>query len=316
MGAIGYLLLGAVLLLLGGDSLVRAAAGLGQRLGLSAFGASLLMGAVAGPLSLLVVPGYAFHVGAVELALGAAVGSNVVLLGLGLGAAALMAPLEVSRRGVAAELVFLLVATGAVMFTGVDGTVSRAEGAMLLLAYVLFLAFVFTVGRREAEPVRAALAEVATTGTSAAQNVVRLAIAAVVLVFGAKFLVTGASAIAPAWRLTPLMAGVLVVAPATAVPAVVVGLLVARGARGNVLVGLALASGLANLLIAVGAMALLQPLPVPLSLVGFELPAAMVLAFVLTPVLGGDMRITRREGGLLLAMFTGWLGVEAVRVWG
>ena len=112
------------------------------------------------------------------------------------------------------------------------------------------------------------------------------------------------------------MTGVLVAAPATAVPAVAVGLLVARGARGNVLVGLVLAAGLANLLVGVGALALRQPLPVPLSLVSFELPAAMVLAFVLTPVLGGDMRITGREGGLLLAMFVGWLGVEAVRVWG
>ena len=198
MGAIGYLLLGAVLLLLGGDSLVRATAGLGQRLGLSAFGASLLMGAVAGPLSLLVVPGYAFHAGATDLALGAAVGSNVVLLGLGLGAAALIAPLEVSRRGVAAELVFLLVATGAVMFTGVDGTVSPVEGAMLLLAYALFLGFVFTVGRREPAAVREAMAEVAPTGTALGQNLVRLAIAAAVLVLGAKCLVGGVLELGPA----------------------------------------------------------------------------------------------------------------------
>ena len=69
-------------------------------------------------------------------------------------------------------------------------------------------------------------------------------------------------------------------------------------------------SSLFNLLVVVGGMAALRPLPLPESFVKLELPAAIAFVLVLYPMLRGDLRISRREGGLLLAAFAGWVVLE------
>jgi cation:H+ antiporter len=65
-----------------------------------------------------------------------------------------------------------------------------------------------------------------------------------------------------------------------------------------------------NLLFIVGGMAVLRPLPLPASFVTLELPAAMAFALLLYPLFGGDLRISRREGAVLLLAFAAWLAFE------
>ena len=92
------LALGILLLLLGGDSVVKGASGLSQRLGLSPFAAGALLLAFATSIPELAVNAYATAHGIGDLALGNAIGSNVVNLGLTLGLAAVAAPLRARSR--------------------------------------------------------------------------------------------------------------------------------------------------------------------------------------------------------------------------
>ena len=81
MEAWGLFVLGLVLLALGGDSFVKGASGLAQRIGASPFVAGLLLIAFGTSLPELAVNARAFWVGSQELALGNAVGSFFILLG-------------------------------------------------------------------------------------------------------------------------------------------------------------------------------------------------------------------------------------------
>jgi cation:H+ antiporter len=54
------------------------------------------------------------------------------------------------------------------------------------------------------------------------------------------------------------------------------------------------------------------PLAIPQSFVRYELPAALVLALMLLPILRGDMRVSRGEGGALLVAFGAWIAFELV----
>ena len=65
-----------------------------------------------------------------------------------------------------------------------------------------------------------------------------------------------------------------------------------------------------NLLLVIGVMALVQPLALPASFVRLELPAVLAFALVLYPMLRGDLRISRAEGGVLLGAFVAWVGLE------
>jgi len=120
-----WFVLGLVLLALGGDSIVRAASGLAQRFGASPFVAGLLLVAFGTSLPELVVNARAFVVGAEELALGNAVGSNIVNVGLTLGLAALAAPLLVRARLLSPLLVCLAAASALLILFGLDGVIAR-----------------------------------------------------------------------------------------------------------------------------------------------------------------------------------------------
>lgn len=310
LAAIGLFLLGLLLLALGGDSIVKAASGLAQRFGASPFVAGLLLVAFGTSLPELAVNARAFAVGAQELALGNAVGSNIVNVGLTLALAAIAAPLLVRTRLLSPLLVLLALASLALIGFGLDGAISRIEGIALLLAFAAVVAFVLMRARREPIELQSAIADYAATRTVLGLNLIRLVIAIVLLYYGARWVVQAAPVIGAGWGMSPLLAGLLPVAIGTALPEVAAAIAAARRGQGDMVVGHVIGSSLFNLLVIVGGMAALRPMPLPASFVRLELPAAIVFALMLYPMLRGDLRISRREGVVLLVAFLAWIALE------
>lgn len=310
VAAIGLFLLGLLLLALGGDSIVKAASGLAQRFGASPFLAGLLLVAFGTSLPELAVNLRAFAVGAQELALGNAVGSNIVNVGLTLALAAIAAPLVVRTRLLSPLLVLLAVASLALIVFGLDGVLSRTEGGLLLLGFVAVLIFLLKRARREPVELQAVIAGYAMTRTLLGLNLIRLLVAMVVLYWGARWVVQAAPVIGAGWGMSPLLAGLLPVAIGTALPEVAAAIAAARRGQGDMVVGHVIGSSLFNLLFIVGGMAALRPVPLPASFVRLELPAAIVLVMMLYPMLRGDLRISRIEGGVLLLAFLAWIALE------
>lgn len=306
----GYFALGLLLLALGGDSIVKGASGLAQRVGASPFVAGLLLIAFGTSLPELAVNARAAWVGAQELALGNAVGSNIVNLGLTLGLAALVAPVLIRMRMLSPLLVLLAVATLALIVFGLDGVVSRGEGAALLLGFVAMLAFVLARAPRESQEIRAEVEAFANTRVVLWMNLLRFVVAAVLLYYGARYVVQGAPMIGAHWGLSPLLTGLLPVAIGTALPEVAAAVMAARRGQGDMVAGHVIGSSLFNLLVVVGGMAAFRPLPLPESFVRLELPAAIAFVLVLYPMLRGDLKVSRAEGGILVAAFVGWVLLE------
>lgn len=308
--AIGFFVLGLILLALGGDSIVKAASGLAQRLGASPFVTGLLLVAFGTSLPELAVNARAVFVDVPALALGNAVGSNVVNIGLTLGAAALAAPLLIRWRALAPMLVMLLVATVALMAAGWDGVLTRVEGLLLVIGFLALLAGSIARSRHEQPEVRAAIEGFTRTSTNLTQNLLRFVIAVALLYFGARWVVQGAPVIGQALGMGSLVTGLLVVAIGTALPEVAAAVAAARRGHGDMVAGHVIGSSVFNLLVVVGGMALVRDVPVPASFVRFELPAALAFALMLYPMLRGDHRINRGEGIVLLVAFVVWVAFE------
>ncbi len=305
-----YFLLGLVLLALGGDSIVKGASGLAQRIGASPFVAGLLLIAFGTSLPELAVNARAAWVGAQDLALGNAVGSNIVNLGLTLGLAAIAAPLLIRTRVLSPLLVLLAVATLALIVFGLDGVISRMEGIVLLAGFVAVLAFLLARARQEPEPLRASIAAYASTRGALWLNLLRFVLAAALLYYGARLLVGSATTIGASLSLSPLLTGLLPVAIGTALPEVAAAIAAARRGQGEMVAGHVIGSSLFNLLVVVGGMAAFRPFPLPESFVRLELPAALAFVLVLYPLLRGDLRISPGEGAVLLIAFIGWVVLE------
>lgn len=310
-----FFLLGLVLLGLGGDSIVKAASGLAQRFGASPFVTGLLLVAFGTSLPELAVNARAIWAGVPELALGNAVGSNVVNVGLTLGAAAIAAPLVVRWRALSPLLLMLIVATVGVIALGWDGGLSRVDGGILLLAFVAVLGFALARSGREQAEVRASIDDFAQTHSGLGLNLLRFVIAIVLLYFGARWVVASAPDLGMALGMAPLLTGLLVVAIGTALPEVAAAVAAARRGQGDMVVGHVIGSSLFNLLVIVGGMAAfgrsgVGELALPASFVRFELPAALAFALMLIPILRGDFHVSRREGVVLLLAFVAWVVFE------
>lgn len=313
---LGFFALGLLLLTLGGDSLIKGASGLAQRLGLSPFASGLLLVAFGTSLPELAVNARAVFTGEGELALGNAVGSNLVNLGLTLGVAALAAPLLLSMRLLAANVVVVIAASLLVLLFALDGALARWEGAVLLLGFAAFLVFAFVRGRREDAPVQQQLADFATTRDGLGLNLLRFAVAVLALYYGARYVVAAAPLLGAALGFGPLLSGLTLVAIGTALPEIAAAIAAARRGQGNVVAGHTLGASVFNLLLIVGGMAALQPLALPESFLRLELPAAIAFALALYPMLRGDMTISRRDGAILVALFAAWLAFELFLAWG
>lgn len=313
--AIGLFAVGLVLLALGGDSIIKGASGLAQRAGLTPFTAGLVLVAFATSLPELAVNLHAAASGQPWLALGNAVGSNVVNVGLTLGAAALAAPLVIAWRALNALWIVLVLATVALGLLGLDGTISALDGIGLLIAFVAVLAFALHRADRESAELRAEIEAYAVTSADLRLNLVRVAIAIALLYFGSQLIVRAAPVLGEALGLTSLVMGLLPVAIGTALPEVAAAVAAARRGQGDLVAGHVIGSSLFNLLVVIGLVALVDPLPMPSSLLRLELPAAFAFALMLYPLLRGDLRVSRREGGVLLGAFVLWVAYELALVW-
>ena len=308
--ALGFFILGLLLLALGGDSIIKGASGLAQKLGLSPFASGLLLVAFGTSLPELAVNARAVWVGSQSLALGNAIGSNVVNFGLTLGAAAFVAPLLVRWRALMPLLLCFIVASVALIGFGLDGVLSQVEGVILLLAFVAVLAWAFVRSRGETQEVREAITTFASTRSDLWLNLLRFVLASVLLYYGARLVVINAPILGLALGMAPLLTGLIVVAIGTALPEVVAAVFAARRGQGDMVMGHVVGSSLFNLLVVVGGMAAFRPMPLPTSFIRFEVPAALAFALVLVPMLKGDLRISKFEGGVLLLAFAAWLVFE------
>ena len=148
------------------------------------------------------------------------------------------------------------------------------------------------------------------------QNLLRVGIAAVVLYFGAKFVVGAAGEVGLGLGLSPLLTGLLPVAIGTALPEIAAAVVAARRGQGDVVAGHVIGSSLFNLTVVVGGMALFRPVPLPDSFLWLEVPAAAAFGLALYPMLKGDLRIGRGEGAILVLAFLAWFGFELFRLRG
>jgi len=309
--AIGWFVLGLVLLALGGDSIVRGASGLAQRLGASPFVAGLVLVAFGTSLPELAVNWQAVARDQPALALGNAVGSNVANVGLTLGIAALITPLTVRWRALSPLLLVLLLGTLLTMMLGSDGTLTRIEGIVLLFAFVAVVTFAAIRTRRESPELQDAIAAFARTSTDLWLNLIRFTIAAVLLYFGSRMIVRSAPTIGEGIGMAPLLTGLLPVAIGTALPEMAAAISAARRGHGDIVVGHVIGSSLFNVLVVIGGMAAISgSVAFPASFVMFEMPAACVFALMLYPMLRGDLHISKGEGAGLFIAFLAWVAFE------
>lgn len=310
----GLLALGLVLLVAGGDTLVRGATTAARSLGVSPLLIGLTLVGMGTSAPELVTSLTAVLAGSPGIAMGNVVGSNTANILLILGLAALISPIVVDRDAFRRDGWVLVGSTALCVLAVIAGTIDYRWGMAMLAGLAAYLVWAWRGERqhrdREARKYEH-LTEDAPDAPGGLWVGLGLAVVGIGLtVGGARLLVDNAVIVAREVGVSDTIIGLTVVAVGTSLPELVTSAVAAFRKHSDVALGNVIGSNIYNILGILGVTALVAPIRVPPEIIRLDIwvmvaATALVVLFVRT-----GMRIVRLEGLALLVaygVYLGWL---------
>lgn len=310
-----WLSVGLFLLLAGGTGLVSGSSRLAARLGVSPALVGLTVVAFGTSAPELVVNVIAALEDHTSLAFGNVAGSNLANLGLVLGVAAVIRPVNLEGQLIRRELALLMLVTSMLAVMVIDAAlsegetrISRSDGLILLLMFstVIYIS-VGDLFRSSEDPLvlRAKGLEQAmqpTEVTPAGRDWLYIGTGVLGLLVGGQLTITHGAELASLLGMPPVIIGLLVVALGTSMPELVTSVIAAMRGEADLCVGNVIGSNLFNILFVLPISALVRPLPIP---------SGGLLDVVLSLVLAVAIVLVFLTGKALMGRLTGLLFVLA-----
>ena len=291
---------GLAILYFGAEGMLGGATRIARRLGVSPLVIGLTLvafGTSAPELSLDVTAAFR---GSTELAFGDLVGSNIANVGLILGVAAIIRPLRVHARLLRAEVPIMISTALLVWGLAFDGELSRQDGLILLALLVLFLGYSFRAARAETAAVRAEFAEAAPKAGKPVVDGFMVVVGLIGLIVGAQLMVHAAVTVAEHLGVSKLMIGLTIVAIGTSLPELATSIVAARRDDADIVAGNVIGSNIFNMLCVLALVAVIRPIPVPVSSLQVDVPVMAAYSALLVPIMLRGMVVTRGEGVFLV----------------
>lgn len=310
-----YLIGGLGLLYIGAQTLIKGGAGLALRLGLTPLVIGLTVIAYGTSSPEMVVSLQAALSGNGAISIGNVVGSNICNIALILGLCALVTPVTASSQIIRREIPIMIAATVVLCVFLLDDTLARWEGAVLFLGVVVYTITTVRAARKQTEADEILAAEFKSQITSGGEvEPAKVSLGAAigftvlglgVLVAGSHFFVSGAVTLAEGWGISQTVIGLTIVAVGTSMPELATSLVAAIRKQSDVAIGNIVGSNIFNIVGILGLCALIKPISAPgISLV--DLGLMLAIAVALLPLCKTGGRISRAEGGVLLAVYGGY----------
>lgn len=288
------------LLVKGADLFVDGASGLAARLRIPQLIIGLTVVAMGTSIPEAAVSLSAALKGSAEITVGNILGSNILNILIILGLSAALAPLAVERGVRRHDLPFLTGVTVLLLLQGLDGTVSRADGAVQLSLFAGYLLYLLWKARREPAgeeeaPARRPGMALLLLCTAAGMGMAAL---------GSDLAVDAAASLARMFGLSERFIGLTVVALGTSLPELVTSVAAARKGNPDIAVGNIVGSNIFNILFVIGVSSLFTPVPFAAAFRLDGLAAAGAALLLLCCAGRGELR--RRHGILLLAGYAAY----------
>ncbi len=342
------LLIGLALIVKSGDAFVDAASWMAQKSGIPKFIIGATVVSLATTLPEMLVSFMAAGEGKVDMAIGNAVGSVTANIGLIMGIALVCMPTVIRRGDYMLRSLLMLGAAAVVMIFGFTGHMGILPGIVLALIFIAALADNIFKARRSmhggaleavdlgaplaavhdasvaliqnspatlaqplsAEGVLAIPAAVAkASGKEIALNIVKFALGAAGIVFGAQLLIDNGSDLALLLGVPERVVAVSVIAIGTSLPELVTTITAIAKKQSALSIGNIIGANIIDITLILPICALIsgQALPVASQAMTVDIPTALIvgiLAMVPTLITG---KFTRLQGALLIVFYLAYL---------
>ena len=296
------LLVGVLLLLIGGDFLVKSAASLAKKLNISPFLIGVTVVSFGTSVPELIVSLKAAFNGSSGIAIGNVIGSNVANLALVLGITVLIRPVVLDSKKLQFAWFAMLVAS--LMFFGfsLDGILDRLDGFFLITGLILFL--ILSIRKRDDSFADEELEKTLKTNLIP----VYFILGAAGLYYGSELLVDNAITIAKSFGISEFIIGVTVVAIGTSLPELVTSVIAILKGQSSISVGNLIGSNVFNIFAVLGITSAVNPLEADSFLIAIDLPIMLGVTLLTGVFLMVSKQLGRIEGLLLITIYIIYIG--------
>jgi cation:H+ antiporter len=312
-----WLILGFVVLIIGGNFLVKGSVGIATKIQISklVIGMTVVSFGTSSP-ELLVSMGAALDGGEKSfMSIGNVIGSNIANIALVLGITALIHPIKVKKESLIQDwpvmfLSTLLFVVFMRFFDAAEYKINRWEGCGLFILIIVFTVYMVLKSRKETknifennenqEPVNPSI-------FSFWKNILLLAVGCLGLVFGSKWLLEAATNIASDAGVSPFVIGVTILAFGTSVPELAASSIAAYRKQTDIAIGNLIGSNIFNILCVVGLTGSFVAMPLKRNVLDFDAWWMLGLSFLVFPLMLFGKNINRWKGILLLLSYFTYL---------
>ncbi|MFC3033012.1 calcium/sodium antiporter [Pseudoalteromonas fenneropenaei] len=307
------LILGFAALVWSADRFVFGAAALARNFGVPTLIIGLTIVAMGSSAPEMMVAAQAALADKTDTAVGNVVGSNIANVLLVLGVTALIRPLAVSSGILKREMPILILVSLAAWYIVSDNHFSFAEGAALMVGFVLFLLGLIYITKNNKDlddPLVSETLEEVPQGVPTSKALLWLVIGMVLLPVSSGLLIDAAVDIAKYFGMSDLLIGLTIIAVGTSLPELAACIAGALKKEDDLALGNIIGSNIFNILAVLSLGGLINPATIDPAVASrdiyFMLAAALVLV-VMSLNFRGARRINRLEGGLLVTSFVGYM---------
>ena len=298
---------GFLILTLGAEALVRGASQIALKLGLTPLIIGLTIVAFGTSAPELAVSVKSAMAGNSGIALGNVIGSNIANIGLILGITALIRPIKIESQMVRRDIPIMIAASFLFWSLLLDGNVSFIDGVLLTTLLIGYLSLSYLSAEKQPTD---------ETNTDNKQShllsVLFVIVGISMLVGGGILFVDGAVAMAKSIGINEVVIGLTIVAIGTSMPELVTSIVAALKGESDIAIGNVVGSNLFNILGILGVTALIHPI-ISNEISQIDWITMIALAAVLLPFAYTGLRIGRREGGILVACYLGYISYLVIQ---
>lgn len=302
------LIVGFILLVKGADIFVEGSSKIAEKLNIPQIVIGLTIVAFGTSAPEAAVSIASAYRGTSEIAVGNIIGSNVANVLLILGVSGLIGPLVIKRNTLRKEIPFVIFITLLLLMLGLrDGFLSKIDGCILLAFFGLFLYYLYGLIQRGEETSLDDVPELE-ENDHMWKLICMVIIGAIAIVFGSRFTVNSASAIASHFGVSERVIGLTIVSIGTSLPELVTSVSASMKGKTDIAIGNIIGSNIFNILLVLGLASVVSPMPIPFPhqfLFDGLVAIGAIIMFIL--FIGKDMKLKRLGAGVMLVSYVVYL---------